>query len=51
LLISPKKKKKPPQPRPVPKATAKQLQNEDSDVVWNELTRFKKENKQLKVEK
>jgi hypothetical protein len=50
-FASSNKKKKSAKPQPLPKATAKQLQKEDSDVVWNELTRYKKENKLLKVEK
>ncbi|CAH1796316.1 unnamed protein product [Owenia fusiformis] len=33
------------------RSTPKDLQNEDTDTVWNELTYFKQENKNLQVER
>ena len=46
--LSNRKKKKRTQLR---RSDPKSLQKEDSDTVWNELTYFKKENKNLMVER
>jgi len=51
-LSSPKKQKIKNAIKPIPQRPArKQLQNENTDAVWKELTYLQQENKTLKAEK
>ncbi|XP_062522803.1 centlein-like isoform X2 [Corticium candelabrum] len=40
-----------PKPIPVPRASIKELQQEDSDTVWNELRYYRSQNENLKSER